>query len=224
MRIRQLFLCLMMFWTFVGCSLRGGGGSAPQPLSYSNYIRASEAGNDDLVNDLLNRATELRTGLGFPKDTFAVDRKRGILVAHTADGWGVIERPGMGTKVAGSRILLGWISYEKRGNQWVLTHYMPNAGGSGNHHPPDPRLPVPEQIKHWLAERNYQIKKEVTKIRGVRGVYQDEYHITNNGTRISFDVFDSSNPNIIGGAMSPTKSGATKFVVLRISSTSLSMV
>ena len=69
----------MMFWVFVGCSQNTPPPpwSETNPPSYSDYIRASKAGDDDLVK-LLNHATELRVGLEFPRDTFAVDRKRGI--------------------------------------------------------------------------------------------------------------------------------------------------
>ena len=177
----HLFICLMMFWGFVGCSLWGGG-SPPQPpqpqiLSYSNYIRAYEAGDGDLVKELFNRATELRAGLEFPRDTFAVDRERGILIAHAANGLGVIDR-GVGQRLEmfGDDYIGRSIVFEKRGNLRVLTHYQPwnagdvlpyilphyqpNAGSTEQNPRPDPRLSFPEQIKKWLMERNYQIKKE----------------------------------------------------------------
>ena len=89
--------------------------------TYSDLIRAMDANE---YKNLLNRVTELRTGLEFPRDTFAVDRKRGVLLAHMSDGHGVLITNEQRIMVPG-RMKLAWLTCEKRGNLWILTHYEP---------------------------------------------------------------------------------------------------
>lgn len=86
--------------------------------SYSDFIRASNA-----MNKLKNRATELRAGLEFPRNTFAVDRKRGILIAHKPDGTRFIHNTGM--PLTERHFTQKRITFEKRGDLWILTHYDP---------------------------------------------------------------------------------------------------
>ena len=93
--------------------------------SFSDYIQALEAGNSDLMNKLKQQATELRKGLKFPRDTFAVDRKRDIVIGHRSDGSGVLIKRGVISSIVGSDMAAGWFTYEKRGDLRVLTHYNP---------------------------------------------------------------------------------------------------
>lgn len=92
--------------------------------SFSDYMQAFEDHNVDLMNELKQRSTELREGLEFPRDTFAVDRKRDIVVGHGADGNGFVINRGQMIMV-GRNIRLGWLAYEKRSDLRVLTHYDP---------------------------------------------------------------------------------------------------
>ena len=98
-------------------------GVADDP-SFSDYIQALEAGNSDLMNNLKQNSTELREGLKFPRDTFAVDRKRDIVIGHKSDGSGVLIERGVIFTVGGN-MAYGWFTYEKRGDLRVLTHYNP---------------------------------------------------------------------------------------------------
>ena len=93
--------------------------------SFSDYIQALEAGNSDLMNKLKQRSTELREGLKFPKNTFAVDRKRDIVIGHRSDGSGVLIERGVISLIVGRNMASGWFAYEKRGDLRVLTHYNP---------------------------------------------------------------------------------------------------
>lgn len=93
--------------------------------SFSDYIQALEAGNSDLMNKLKQRSTELRKGLKFPKNTFAVDRKRDIVIGHRSDGSGVLIERGVISFIVGRNMVFGWFTYEKRGDLRVLTHYNP---------------------------------------------------------------------------------------------------
>lgn len=88
--------------------------------SYSDYLRAKKSGDAATVNKLLDRATELRSGLEFPIDTFAVDRGRGIVVAHTSDGNGVI-----GANLVGLDFVSEWLTFERHGNLRIVTYYEP---------------------------------------------------------------------------------------------------
>ena len=94
--------------------------------SYSDFRRSLDANDDDEMNKLLDRATELRVGLEFPRDTFAVDRKLGILVAHTSNGNGVISVKGK-VEIAGNNFASEGLILEKSGNLRILTHYEPSA-------------------------------------------------------------------------------------------------
>lgn len=93
--------------------------------SFSDYIQALDAGDSDSMNKLKQHSTELRAGLIFPKNTFAVDRKRDIVIGHTADGWGMLIERGVKSSRAGRDMVYGWFTYEKRDHLRVLTHYNP---------------------------------------------------------------------------------------------------
>ena len=91
---------------------------------FSDLLEASANGNDDLVEELFNRATKLRVGLEFPRDTFAVNEEHTVLVAHTDEGKGLVLI-GRTRLEAGGNIQLGWLTFVKRGALRVLTHYDP---------------------------------------------------------------------------------------------------
>ena len=94
--------------------------------SYSEFLQAFNADDKKLINELARRATPLRANLEFPRNTFAVDSERGIVVAHKSDGRGVLIKGGPGGVVVGGDMNLGWLTFEKRGQLRVLSHYEPN--------------------------------------------------------------------------------------------------
>ena len=96
----------------------------PKDPAYSDLLKASENGDDDLVEELFNRATKLRVDLEFPRDTFAVNEEHTILVAHTDEGKGLVISGGLRIEVGGDA-RLGWLTFVKRGTLRVLTHYDP---------------------------------------------------------------------------------------------------
>ena len=96
----------------------------PKDPAYSDLLKAMEDGDDDLVEELFNRAKKLRAGLEFPRDTFAVNEEHTILIAHTPEGNGLLLDGG-GRIQAGLGMQLGWLTFSKRGAVWVLTHYDP---------------------------------------------------------------------------------------------------
>lgn len=57
------------------------GNTVPRDPAFSDLLEASANGNDDLVEELFNRAIKLRVGLEFPRDTFAVNEEHTVLVA-----------------------------------------------------------------------------------------------------------------------------------------------
>ena len=100
------------------------GNTVPRDPAFSDLLEASANGNDDLVEELFNRATKLRVGLEFPRDTFAVNEEHTVLVAHTDEGKGLVLI-GRTRLEAGGNIQLGWLTFVKRGALRVLTHYDP---------------------------------------------------------------------------------------------------
>ena len=98
--------------------------TVPAAPAFSTLVEASRNGNDDRVQELFDRATKLRAGLEFPRDTFAVNEEQTILVAHTPEGSGLVL-VGRARFEAGGGINLGWLTFEKHGDVRVLTHYDP---------------------------------------------------------------------------------------------------
>ena len=96
----------------------------PRDPAYSDLLEAWDDGDDDLVDKMFNRATKLRAGLEFRRDTFAVNEEQTILVAHTDEGKGLVLIGRSRFEVRGD-LDLGWITYVKRGALRVLTHYDP---------------------------------------------------------------------------------------------------
>ena len=96
----------------------------PRDPAYSDLLAAWEDGDDDLADKIFNRATKLRAGLEFRRDTFAINEEQTILVAQTDEGRGLVLA-GRARFEAGGNIDLGWITLVKRGALRVLTHYDP---------------------------------------------------------------------------------------------------
>ena len=96
----------------------------PRDPAYSDLLEAWEDGDDDLADKIFNRATKLRAGLEFRRDTFAINEEQTILVAQTDEGRGLVLA-GRARFEAGGNIDLGWITLVKRGALRVLTHYDP---------------------------------------------------------------------------------------------------
>ena len=96
----------------------------PRDPAYSDLLEAWEDEDDDLVDKIFDRATKLRAGLEFRRDTFAVNEEHTILVGHTDEGKGLVLI-GRSRIQAGGDIDLGWIALVKRGNLRVLTRYDP---------------------------------------------------------------------------------------------------
>ena len=98
------------------------GNTVLRDPSFSDLLEAW--GNNNLVEELFNRATKLRAGPEFPRNTFAVNEEHTILVAHTDEGKGLVLVGGLRVEVGGDA-RLGWLIFVKRGNHRVLTHYDP---------------------------------------------------------------------------------------------------
>lgn len=96
----------------------------PKDPAYSDLLDAWDDGDDDLVDEIFNRATKLRAGLEFRRDTFAINEEQTILVGHTPEGSGLVL-VGRTRFEAGGSVKLGWLTFVKRGNVRVLTHYDP---------------------------------------------------------------------------------------------------
>ena len=95
--------------------------TVPGDPAFSTLVEASANGDD--LGPLFDRATKLRAGLEFPRNTFAVNEKHTILVAHTDGGRGLVIA---GARFeAGGDINLGWLTFVNRGDVRVLTHYDP---------------------------------------------------------------------------------------------------
>ena len=96
--------------------------TVPGDPAFSTLVEASANGDD--LKPLFHRATKLRAGLEFPRNTFAVNEKHTILVAHTDEGRGLVLIGGARFD-AGGDMHLGWLTLVKRGDLRVLTHYDP---------------------------------------------------------------------------------------------------
>ena len=115
----------------------GQKNAAAKPRTFTVTVRGNTVSRDPSFSDLLaiwananlaenmfRRATKLRAGLEFPIDTFAVNEERTVLVAHTPEGRGLVL-VGRARFEAGGSVNLGWLTFVKRGNLRVLTHYDP---------------------------------------------------------------------------------------------------
>ena len=96
--------------------------TVPGDPAFSTLVEASNNGDD--LEPLFDRATKLRAGLEFPRDTFAVNEKHTVLVAHTPEGRGLVLIGGARFE-AGGDVNLGWLTFVNRGDVRVLTHYDP---------------------------------------------------------------------------------------------------
>lgn len=105
-------------------------GTVLRDPAYSDVLKTR---NQQELKDLFDRATPLKEGLVFPRDTFAVNADYTVLVAHTIDGKPlvlVVEPPHSGI---GEPAEFEWITLERfkyprsgLGPYYVLTHYDPN--------------------------------------------------------------------------------------------------
>ena len=96
--------------------------TVPGDPAFSDVVKAANNGDD--LKPLFDRATRLRAGLEFPRDTFAVNEKHTILVAHTPEGKGLVLI-GRARFEVGGDVHLGWLIFVNRGDLRVLTHYDP---------------------------------------------------------------------------------------------------
>ena len=96
--------------------------TVPGDPAFSDVVEAANNGDD--LKPLFDRATKLRVGLEFPRDTFAVNEGHTTLVAHTPEGSGLVLI-GRARFEVGGDVNLGWLILENRGNLRVLTHYDP---------------------------------------------------------------------------------------------------
>ena len=127
---RKIVLSILVMVVLI-CGLQGVSHVAEaltvsKDPSFSDLLAAERSGNNNLLQELLNRGTKLCEGLEFPRDTFAVNEGLTLLVAHTADGTGLILRPGIRIQ-AGGASYLGWLTFVPRGAVRVLTHYAPSG-------------------------------------------------------------------------------------------------
>ena len=123
---RKITLLILLIIVSI-CGLQGGNHFAeavtvPKDPSFSDFLAALD--NDDLFQELKDRATRLCAGLEFPVDTFAINDDFTVLVAHTPDGTGLVLSGGIRSEAGGS-INLGWLTFVPGGALRVLTHYAP---------------------------------------------------------------------------------------------------
>ena len=92
-----------------------------------SYTDLQNAKNNDEFQEILDaslQGIELKEGLIFPRDTFAVNAEKTILIAHTADGTGIVRQGGLNIIVAGD-IHFRNIEFIKEGDVRILRRYAP---------------------------------------------------------------------------------------------------
>ena len=94
-------------------TLQGSG--APSFTEFNNASTEAER------LAILNRATLCSQDLVLRRDEFCVGKYLGFLVAHMPNGRGYIQQGTVRSK-AGRTILLGWITFVRQGDVWVITH------------------------------------------------------------------------------------------------------
>ena len=100
-------------------------GPATNSVSLSEFDGASESGKESMFEE--GRILECRVGLALPRDSFCLNEGASslsgasFLVAHLPDGSGLVLR-GRSKMQAGGDLQLGWISYEQKGADRVITY------------------------------------------------------------------------------------------------------
>jgi len=98
------------------------------PVSVSEFDRASESEKNAMFES--GRILKCRVGLTLPRDSFCIDAGAAslsdisFLVAHLPSGDGLVLQGGARMQV-GATAQLGWITYEMRGSERVITHLDP---------------------------------------------------------------------------------------------------
>ena len=122
----SILIIAVLIYGLQGMSCTAEAVTVPKNPSFSEFVAAQD--NDELFQELKDRATRLCAGLEFPRDTFAINDEFTVLVAHTPGGRGLVLQ-GRSRFEAGGSIQLGWLTLENRGGLRVLTHYDPNGDG-----------------------------------------------------------------------------------------------
>lgn len=123
----SIFVMLVLLCGFQGVSHVAEAFTVPTDPAFSDLVAAQNNGDDDLFNELLNRATRLCAGLEFPRDTFAVNEEQTILFAHRPDGTAYVFAGGITFVLSGGTNRARWYTFGKQGDVWVLSSYAPDG-------------------------------------------------------------------------------------------------